>query len=345
MRVFISVAGPDRPKAIEAAFALRGEGHQVFLDEHSLPPGGVYHRRIREAIAQADLIVFFISPISLQADRYTLTELKFIEDRFPHPQGRVLPTMIDPVAFTSIPPYLRAVTVCEPRGDIAAEVAYEISRMAGQLEQKGETHGAVRHSGSMFANVGDLGVPPRILEGAVAGIGLAALTLVAVTMAFEFEEALGVSEVGSLALRTIPLTAMVWLAALLFHVRSPLAYAALAAGCLGAVVFDGQAFQILKKHDLLLLLYMGKSAVFAATAAIALHCFRSTTSWVCLLGAGALSSQLATKVVYNFPLADVVWDALLVGTATVFLAMNESVRMRRAAMSDVAGGLGAGRVR
>src|SRR5262245_26148209 len=132
-RIFLAVAGPDRPHVEEVALALRDEGHQVFLDEHELPPGESYHRRIREAIARADLAVFFISPWSLQPDRYTLTELKLLEEKWPHPRGRVLPTLIAPVDLNEVPPYLRAVSICKPKGNIAAEVAYDVSRMAAAL--------------------------------------------------------------------------------------------------------------------------------------------------------------------------------------------------------------------
>jgi hypothetical protein len=115
MRVFLSVASSDRPKAEEVAYALRDEGHKVFLDEQDLPPGESYHRKIRLAIEDADLFVFFVSPASVKAERYTLTELLIAQKRWPHPRGRVLPVLLSPIDLSSIPPYLRAVSVLKVR--------------------------------------------------------------------------------------------------------------------------------------------------------------------------------------------------------------------------------------
>ena len=143
MRIFLSLASPDRPKAVEVALALRGDGHTVFLDEHDLPAADSYHERIRDAIGQADLLVFFISPDSVSAKRYTLSELKFAQDKWPHPKNRVLPVMLAPTPMDIIPAYLRAVSICKPQGNLAAEVAYEVSRMARtrQRSSAGERSG------------------------------------------------------------------------------------------------------------------------------------------------------------------------------------------------------------
>jgi hypothetical protein len=39
-----------------------------------------------------------------------------------HPEGQVLPVLIEPTEKSAIPPYLRAVTLLEPEGNLAAEV-------------------------------------------------------------------------------------------------------------------------------------------------------------------------------------------------------------------------------
>lgn len=130
MHVFLSVASPERKQAEEVALALRGDGHVVFLDEHDLPVAESYHERIRRAIERADIMVFFISPASISPKRYTLSELKFAQAKWPHPQGRVLPVMVSRTPMDQIPPYLKAVSICTPKGDLAAEVAFEVGRLS-----------------------------------------------------------------------------------------------------------------------------------------------------------------------------------------------------------------------
>src|SRR5262245_22481120 len=152
MKIFLSVAGPDRTLVEEVALALKDEGHQVFLDEYELPPGASYHRRIREAIAQADMAIFFISPLSVQTDRYTLSELKLMQEKWPHPRGRVLPTMITPVDMKKVPAYLRAVTIYKPQGNAAAELAFEVNRMGAELKRSGARRSGSAH-GPLMAGV------------------------------------------------------------------------------------------------------------------------------------------------------------------------------------------------
>lgn len=89
MRIFISVASPERPHADEIALALRGDGHRVFLDDTDLPAAESFHERIRMAIQAADMMVFLISPDSVSPKRYTLSELKFAMDKWPHPRNHV----------------------------------------------------------------------------------------------------------------------------------------------------------------------------------------------------------------------------------------------------------------
>jgi hypothetical protein len=101
----------------------------VFRDRTSLPTGEAFDARIRTAIEESDLFVFLISPMSVVQGRYTLTELKFAEQVWPHPGGHVLPVMVEPVPIDAIPPFLRAVTILTPRGNLAAEVAAEAARL------------------------------------------------------------------------------------------------------------------------------------------------------------------------------------------------------------------------
>jgi hypothetical protein len=107
----------------------------VFLDESDLPPGEDYHSRIRNAVKAADRFVFLVSTHSVSSYRYTLSELEFAKFKWPHPQGRVFPVMISPVALEEIDPYLRAVTLLQPKGNVAAEVCSVLTERRHKTEQ------------------------------------------------------------------------------------------------------------------------------------------------------------------------------------------------------------------
>ena len=127
MKIFLSHASEDRSLAREIQLALLSFGHQVFFDKESLPAGGEFHTRIREEVNGSDLFIFLISPHSLSSGKYTLSELKYAEKKWPHPREHVLPVMIKSVPFEHIDEYLKAVTILEPVGSIAAEVAAEVA--------------------------------------------------------------------------------------------------------------------------------------------------------------------------------------------------------------------------
>ena len=129
MRIFVSYASERRDAAQEIALALRERGHRIFFDRTSLVAGDGYDARIEREIRSCDLFVFLVSPEALQSGSYCLTELHHAEARWPHPAGRVLPVLIAPVGFEFIPAYLRAVTVYQPRGKAAAEVAAAVDRL------------------------------------------------------------------------------------------------------------------------------------------------------------------------------------------------------------------------
>lgn len=132
MKLFISYASEERPTADALAVRLRTEGHTVFLDRDNLPHGEGYDAQIREAIASCDLFLFLVSPVSIESGRYTMTELKFAREQFPNPKGRVLPIMTQPTPFSDIPPYLSAVTLLQPQGNLVAEIVAEVDRIADQ---------------------------------------------------------------------------------------------------------------------------------------------------------------------------------------------------------------------
>ena len=131
MKIFLSYASEQRELAKEIALALEAENHTVFFDRSALAPGEAYNAQIREAIEDSQLFVFLISSDSVTAGRYTLTELEFAEHKWPKPWGNVLSVMALSTPKANIPAYLRAGTIIQPSGNIAATVAAEVHRMLG----------------------------------------------------------------------------------------------------------------------------------------------------------------------------------------------------------------------
>ena len=129
MKIFLSYASEQSALAKEIALALRAEDHTVFFDRSALAAGEAYNAKIREAIEDSHLFVFLISPHSVTAGRYTLTELDFAEHKWPRPWGYVLSVMVMPTPKAEIPSYLRAGTVLQPSGNVAATIAAEIHRI------------------------------------------------------------------------------------------------------------------------------------------------------------------------------------------------------------------------
>jgi len=101
----------------------------VFFDRASLPPGESYDTRIREAVENSHLVVFLVSSRSVEPGSYALSELSFAQHKWQTPSGHVLPVLVSEVDFESLPPYLSAVTVLRPKGDLVADVAAAVSRM------------------------------------------------------------------------------------------------------------------------------------------------------------------------------------------------------------------------
>jgi hypothetical protein len=129
MNIFLAYASPDKATAESVAFSLRGRGHNVFLDRDDLPSGGSYDQQIERAIKGCDIFVFLISPDSVAEGRYTLAELAFARKKWLHPDGRVLPIMARKTPLEQVPPYLKAVTILEPAGNIAAETGAAVDAM------------------------------------------------------------------------------------------------------------------------------------------------------------------------------------------------------------------------
>lgn len=131
--VFVSYANEQRSIAEEVIQALRTRGNDVFFDRDTLDPGVEYGTAIQKAIETCDLFVFLISPDALRDRKYARTELKFAKERWKNPSGKILPVMVRPTLDSRIDPYLRAVTILYPQGNVAAEVA---ARATALLEHK-----------------------------------------------------------------------------------------------------------------------------------------------------------------------------------------------------------------
>ena len=105
-------------------------GHSVF-DPGRLDKGQGYDDRIRSEIWAADLVIFLVSASSIVRTSYAMTELTWTEDRWPNPNGRVLPVIVDATRAAAVPPYLRAVAVLTRNGNQEASVVAEVEKMQG----------------------------------------------------------------------------------------------------------------------------------------------------------------------------------------------------------------------
>lgn len=117
-------------QADAVAVRLRQSGHSVFFDRDALPPAESFDERIRRAIAQSDLLLFLVSPESVAAGGYSLTELEFARARWKDPTRRILPVMVADTPYEDLPAYLRAVTILEPKGNFEAETVAAVARLA-----------------------------------------------------------------------------------------------------------------------------------------------------------------------------------------------------------------------
>lgn len=123
MHIFLSYSSADRDVANRVHLSLVAQGHDVFFDREDLTPGLEYDNRIAEEIRRTNLFIFLVSPETVSTGRYTLSELGLAQRRWKHPARHVLPVMVRSTPMDQIPPYLKAVTIMQPAGDIPAEVA------------------------------------------------------------------------------------------------------------------------------------------------------------------------------------------------------------------------------
>lgn len=136
--VFISYASEQREVAEDINSVLTIEGYDVFFDKAKLKPAGGFDPAIRRHIDRCHILVFLISPAVVEKEAsYALTELALAQKKWPSPVGRILPVVVEQTSRDKIPAYLRRVTPLHTEGDIAAEVAAEIHRLAQRNDSAG----------------------------------------------------------------------------------------------------------------------------------------------------------------------------------------------------------------
>ena len=122
MRIFLSYSRADLKIAEQIAANLKQAGHEVFFDRHSIKVAEDFNRVIWNRVQKAQLFVYLISPNSVRAGSYTLTELELAEKKWPSPEHRVLAVTIAPTDLGQIPVYATLVDMLQPQGNVAAEV-------------------------------------------------------------------------------------------------------------------------------------------------------------------------------------------------------------------------------
>lgn len=129
MKIFLSYSSKNHSIAEQIALALRGGGHDVFYDDHSLEPGDNFHDKIRGEIQTSDLIVFLITPSFVTDGKYTRSEIEIVRRQWPAPTGHVLPVMLETTKINQIPAYLKAVTLLKPKGNPVAEIIAHVAEL------------------------------------------------------------------------------------------------------------------------------------------------------------------------------------------------------------------------
>ena len=132
VNLFLSYPSAERTIADRLRLALEAEGHEVFFDRSDLDAGQSFHERLRKEIQSADVMIFLITPASVAPGSYTLAELGIAQERWRRPAGHVLPVMIAPTPMASLPPYLSAVTVLQPTGELVADTVAAVAKLGGR---------------------------------------------------------------------------------------------------------------------------------------------------------------------------------------------------------------------
>ena len=130
MRAFVTYASADRALAERVCRVLETEGHDVFFDRDDLHGGDAFGERIRSAIERSHLLVYLISKASITPPSYALTELTIALGLKARQRPAILPVRVDATPIADVPAALRAFTMLEPQGDVPAEIAAAVERIA-----------------------------------------------------------------------------------------------------------------------------------------------------------------------------------------------------------------------
>ncbi len=136
MHIFLSYSRADQKQAEQIAANLKQAGHEVFFDQHYIKVADDFYRVIWGEIQKAELFIFLISPKSVQSGSYSLTELSLAEKKWPNPERKVLPVMVEETALTEIPVYASICHMLKPTGNVAAEVRAEVKELHKRHRRK-----------------------------------------------------------------------------------------------------------------------------------------------------------------------------------------------------------------
>jgi hypothetical protein len=170
LKIFLSYPSEARDVAERVNIALLALGHDVFFDRDDLAPGREYDQAIARSIAASDLFVFLITPQSVTAGRYTLTELGLAQRKWPAPGGRVLPVMLRPTEISTVPAYLRAVSFLVPSGEVVAETVHAVRSLLDGLPLTTRVGHGMRSRTAVAALVAIAVVGGGVWYGAARGL-------------------------------------------------------------------------------------------------------------------------------------------------------------------------------
>lgn len=152
--VFISYASEHGRVAEAIALAVRELNLNVFVDRDNLQPGLGYHDRIHSEIDKCDVFVFLLTKEAIAEDRYTMSELKFAQQKWPVPGGHVLTVPIGQYDKTKLPPYLGAATFVSIVGNVPTNVRAEVRRLVHDHIQSEKTTARIRQTLGTFLKGG-----------------------------------------------------------------------------------------------------------------------------------------------------------------------------------------------
>ncbi|NIS70313.1 MAG: TIR domain-containing protein [Proteobacteria bacterium] len=134
MKIFLSYSSKQQALAEQICLALEQSGHHVFFDKKSLRAGGNFRKKIRDELDQSEMFVFLISPDSVSSKSYTMSELDIAREKWPRPEDHILPVMAVATNLEIVPPYLKAVSILEPKGEIVEAVSRTVDSWSPMVE-------------------------------------------------------------------------------------------------------------------------------------------------------------------------------------------------------------------